>query len=184
MRTFTAEEIEFLGQALKDNGTRKVADMYRERYSAPLSQTHLRRVMQEYGLKPGKKQNVAIPVGTEKYSEYYDCIFVKTHHCDTRKIKDKKKRDYLRNLQWEMKQNVVWEKTMGCKLPKGWVVIFLDGNRMNYDQNNLYAVPIHVAGTIEKMKMHSENATIYKTALMWGQLFYEMKKSDQKGIEL
>ena len=54
-------------------------------------------------------------------------------------------------------------------------MVFLDGNRMNYNPDNLYAVPLNVAGTIEKMRMHSENAEIYKTALIWGKLYYAMK---------
>ena len=59
-------------------------------------------------------------------------------------------------------------------------VIFLDGNRMNYNPDNLYAVKMNVAGTIEKMQMHSEDKDIYKTALMWGELFYLMKKRETK----
>jgi hypothetical protein len=47
---------------------------------------------------------------------------------------------------------------------------------MNYDPDNLYAVPLQVVGTIAKMHMNSEDPDIYKTALIWGELYFELKK--------
>ena len=88
------------------------------------------------------------------------------------------KENYAKRRQnnWKLKQNLVWEQSSGKKLPWRHIVVFLDGDRMNYSPDNLCAVPLNVAGTIEKMRMHSENPTVYKTALIWGELYFKLKK--------
>ena len=131
--------------------------------------------MEQNGIKSNIGRKKFLPIGTEQYSKYYDCMIVKVwdYHIDRRKPSKENAR--LRDKNWALKQNVVWEQTNGRKLKWREVVIFLDGNRMNYEPDNLYAVPMNVAGTIEKMRMHSEDPDIYKTALVWGELYYLMK---------
>lgn len=41
--------------------------------------------------------------------------------------------------KWELKHRVVWEKTNG-EIPKGHVVIFLDGNTRNFQLDNLMCI--------------------------------------------
>lgn len=176
MRTheWTQEKIDFLREAMKTMSTRECARVFSEKFAEPLGQTHLRRMLQKYDISVSKKRNDFAPVGTERYSEYYNCMMVKVgdYHVNGEK---KEVRDRKRNANWKLKQNVVWEQTTGKTLPWRWCVIFLDGNRMNYDPANLYAVPLQVAGTIEKMRMHSESPEIYKTALIWGKLYFTLK---------
>lgn len=175
-RTFTEEQIAFVRERAHVLSTRKLAEEYTRHFGQPIGQTEVRRLMSRNGIQAtANPRNDAIPVGTEKWSDYYQCMMIKTHHVDTSGMKDKKHRDYLRNGQWQLKQNYVWEKENGKKLPWRTVVVFLDGDRRNYSPDNLYAVPLNVAGTIEKMRMHSESAEIYKTALIWGELYYALK---------
>lgn len=49
---------------------------------------------------------------------------------------------------WRLKHVVVWEKASGKRLPKGWVVMFADGDRRNFDPNNLVAVPRELVGVL------------------------------------
>ena len=174
-RIFTDEQVEFIRENIQTMSTRECARAFSEFFSEPLGQTELRRVMARNGIQSSKKRNDFAPIGTERYSEYYQCMMVKVGGYQCHKGDSRSERDYKRNANWKLKQNLVWEQANGKELPWRWVVVLLDGDRMNYNPDNLYAVPLNVAGTIEKMRMHSENAEIYKTALIWGKLYYAMR---------
>lgn len=175
-RIFTDEQVEFIRENIRDMSTRDCANAFSEFFNEPLGQTELRRVMTRNGIQASRKRNDFSPIGTERYSDYYQCIMVKVGEYRCQKGECRTERNYKRNLNWKLKQNLIWEQTNGKELPWRWVVVFLDGDRMNYSPENLYAVPLNVAGTIERMRMHSENADIYKTALIWGELYYTLKE--------
>lgn len=174
-RNFTPEQIKFIRDGIAELPTRRLAEAYTKRFCEPLGQTELRRVMKQNGIENPRKEYSQLPIGYERYSPYYDCMVVKV---DDVSVSGVKKEDYAKHRQnnWKLKQNLVWENATGKKLPWRHIVVFLDGDRMNYDPDNLYAVPLNLAGTIERMKMHSENAEIYKTSLIWGELYFQLKK--------
>lgn len=176
MRNLSDAEVAFLRNNIAKLSTRKLAEKFSEQFS-PIGQTQLRRMLAKYHISNPRKENKMLPVGTEKYSSYYDCIQIKVEEISVAGISNDKTKNKLRNKQWQLKQNYVWEKTHNRKLKYREIVIFLDGDRTNYDPDNLFAVDLNVAGTIEKMGMHSENSEIYKTALIWGQLYYALQKS-------
>lgn len=178
-RDFTPKQIEFIRNGIAELPTRRLAEAYTERFGEQLGQTELRRVMKRNGIDNPRKEYSQFPVGYERYSPYYDCVVVKVDNVSVSGIK---KEDYAKHRQnnWKLKQNLVWEQHTGKTLPWRHIVVFLDGNRMNYSPNNLYAVPLQVAGTIAKMNMMSENATINKTALMWGELFFALKSQTER----
>lgn len=181
-RLYTDQQIEFVRECM-DSGmsTRQCAKAFTDTFDEPLSQTCLRRLMDKNSIRSKNRSNAFEPIGTERYSSYYDCMMVKVGDYHLDKSKSKKENDHLRNRNWALKQNIVWEKATGRKLKWREVVIFLDGDRTNYSPENLYAVPMNVAGTIEKMRMHSEDPDIYKTALIWGELYFLLK--NQKGVK-
>lgn len=176
-RYFTPQQIEFVREGITELPTRRLAEAFTERFGEPIGQTELRRLMVRNGIENPRKEYSQLPIGYERYSTYYDCMVVKV---DDVSVSGKKKEDYAKCRQnnWKLKQNLVWEQYTGKSLPWRHIVVFLDGDRMNYNPDNLYAVPLNVAGTIEKMKMHSEDAAIYKTALTWGELYYQLKKEN------
>ena len=180
---WTQEKIDFLRESMKTMSTRECAKAFSEKFDESLGQTHLRRVMQKYDIPVSRKRNDFVPIGTERYNKYYDCMMVKVRDFHVNGEKGKM-RDRQRNANWKLKQNVVWEQATGKTLPWRWCVIFLDGNRMNYSPDNLWAVPLHVAGTVEKMRMHSDNPEIYKTALIWGELYHVLKRMNARVVDL
>ena len=178
-RTFTAEQIEFIRDGIAELPTRRLAEAYTQRFREPIGQTEIRRAMNRNGIENPRKEYSMLPIGSERYSKYYDCIMVKIANTSVAGVSSKKERAQMRAGDWALKQNVVWERTTGKKLKWRHIVVFLDGNRMNYSPENLYAVPLNVAGTIEKMHMTSEDATINKTALMWGELYFALKRRNK-----
>lgn len=175
-RTFTHEQIEWVRSNIQFMSTRECANAFSEEFSEPLGQTQLRRLMDRNGISARAQPNGHVPVGTERYSDYYKCMMVKVADSKVAGIgRGDKEFRKIRNSSWRLKQNVVWEQAHGVQLPPHHVVIFLDRNRDNYDPNNLFAVPLNVAGTITKMRMDSEDPDIYKTALIWGELYFSLK---------
>ena len=132
--------------------------------------------MKRNNIESLRTENKMLPVGTERWSDYYQCVIVKVNEYSVAGEKDRKKADYLRNKQWQLKQNFVWEQVNRKKLPWRHIVVFLDGDRKNYAPDNLYAVPLAVVGNVEKWGMHSENPEVYKTALRYGELYFSMMK--------
>lgn len=179
-RIESAQQIEWLKKNTPSMTTRQLAEQFSEVFHVPTCQTQIRRMLERHGLQASGKKKSFVPVGTEMYNDYYKCMVVKTGDYRCGKGVDRKERDRQRNKNWTLKQNLVWEKANGRKLEWREVVIFLDGDRMNYDPENLFAVPMNVAGTIERMQMHSEDKDIYKTALIWGQLFFELKNARKR----
>lgn len=160
--TFTAEERDFV-EALVTQMVpqKKIAEMYNNAFGKCIGQTQLRRMMNRSGIESVRKERTAKAIGYEYHSTYYNCMVVKVG---------------MGRSDWKLKQNLVWEKVSGKPLPIGHVVIFLDGNRQNYEPSNLHAVPLCVVGSVEKWNMHSEDAMLYKSALMYGELYFAMMK--------
>lgn len=59
--------------------------------------------------------------------------------------------------KWELKHRVIWEQHNG-PVPKNYVVIFLDGNKLNIDINNLALI------TRAELKILNQNKLIYDNA--------------------
>jgi hypothetical protein len=160
--SFTEEEKDFvLDLVNRMIPQRKIVDLFNEMFQKNIGQTQLRRMMQRAGIESVRKERVAVPIGYEYYNSYYKCMMVKVSNERT---------------GWKLKQNIVWEHENGKPLPRHHVVMFLDGDRDNYAPDNLYAVPLCVAGNVEKWQMHSEDPMIYKSALMYGELYFLMMK--------
>lgn len=79
----------------------------------------IRGRMAETTFKPGRMPHNHHPVGTEVIDNYgYHKV----------KVADPK--------SWMMKQKYIWEQHYG-KVPKGSIVVFIDGNKDNFDIDNL-----------------------------------------------
>lgn len=79
-----------------------------------------------------KKGN--IPHNTREVGEERVTVdgYVEVHVAQCRREKQ--------NDQWVLKQRLVWERHHGMPVPEGCKVIFCDGNRRNFDPENLLLV--------------------------------------------
>lgn len=71
-----------------------------------------------------------IPLGTERVSKdgYVE-------------VKVSRFRKAKANDGWRMKHHLVWEKANGRPVPPSTMIVFADGDRSNFDPDNLVAVP-------------------------------------------
>lgn len=84
-------------------------------------------------------QGQAIPVGSERISKG-GCIEVKVRRFSNRPCANK---------CWRMKHHIVWEEANGRPVPPHTVIVFADGDKRNFDPDNLVAVPRSIWVTIK-----------------------------------
>lgn len=90
------------------------------------------RVSIETEFKKGNKPHNWVPVGTER---------VKTDGYVYVKISDVRGQKYGHRINWKQKHIIIWEKAYG-PVPKGSCLIFLDGNKLNTDLDNLACITL------------------------------------------
>lgn len=71
------------------------------------------------------------PIGTEYFNKANGYTYVKINDCEG----TKSDKSFRKN--WKLKQRVVWEKANGREIPKNHIVLFLDGDKTNFDPKNL-----------------------------------------------
>ena len=76
-----------------------------------------------------------------------------------------KVRDGCLNNNWELKHRYIYGKQHG-KLPKGYKVIFADGNRRNFDPDNLIAVSSSQELILNRRKLRFEEQDLTKSGVL------------------
>lgn len=179
-REFTPEQVEFVRSNIQVMSGRKVAKAFTEHFGEPLGQTQLRRLCERNAIKNPRKEFSALPVGYERWSEYYQCYMVKVKQISVKGMKPSHERRKLRDSQWKMKQTYVWEQTHGKELPNDMIIVFLDGDRTNYNPENLYAAPLQNVGYVYRTNMNSEFAPVMKSALICADLAFALAEGMKK----
>ena len=98
--------------------------------------------------KKGQKSHNYKPVGSER--------IMKDGYCEI-KVSDTGRR-------WRPKHVLIYEKHHG-KVPKGSAVIFLDGDKRNFDIDNLYLVTRSQLAMLNKNSLIQKDAELTKTAI-------------------
>lgn len=80
---------------------------------------------------------------------------------------------------WIRLHKMIYEKHYG-KVPDGYLVVFLDGNKRNFEKENLVAIPRGCSALMTKNDFWSERAEITKTGITWCELYNELKKQGIK----
>lgn len=121
-----------------------------------------KREIRYKGYNPNKAQAMGskIPIGAE---------YVKPDGMVLVKVKPNK---------WEYKQRYIYEQYHKVELPKEIMVVFLDGDRTNFDINNLMAVSTPEYNCIKNKDLLSNNGMVTKTALLSARLHYKVKEKE------
>lgn len=103
--------------------------------------------------KKGQKPHNYKPVGSERVNGdgYVDV-----------KIADPNK--------WKAKHRLLWEKENG-PIPKGHVIIFGDGNRRNFQQDNLILVSKSQLAILNKNKLIKDNADLTRVGVVIADIY-------------
>jgi hypothetical protein len=106
------------------------------------------------------------PVGTERVNgdDYVDI-----------KIADPNK--------WRSKHLLVWEQHHGRPLPKGCAVIFGDGNRRNFDPDNLILVSRGQLAVLNRRRLIQNDADLTRSAILVADLISKTHQRERKTKE-
>lgn len=106
--------------------------------------------------KKGQKPHNYMPVGSERINTegYIDV-----------KIADPKK--------WRAKHHIIWEQLHG-PIPKGHVVIFGDGNKLNLDPNNLILITNKQLLMMNRNNLIQKDADLTRTAVIIADLYQKI----------
>lgn len=113
--------------------------------------------------KKGQKSHNYKPVGSERIT--------KDGYCEI-KVSDTGRR-------WKSKHVLIYEKHHG-KVPRGSVVIFLDGDKRNFDIDNLHLVTRGQLAMLNKNNLIQKDADLTKTAINVVDLMKKISAMEKK----
>lgn len=87
------------------------------------------------------------------------------------------------NIKWVGKHNLIWEEHYG-KVPQGSVIIFADGDKRNFDINNLICVSRYELLVLNKNNLIKKYSNLTKSGVLVAKLYIkvnEVKKAKRGG---
>lgn len=79
------------------------------------------------------------------------------------------------NPNFKLKKEIIWESIYGNK-PEGYVIVFLDTNKQNFNIENLYCIPRKIALMLGKNKWWTEDRDLTLAAIKWCELYYAIRR--------
>ena len=172
---FTKEEKEFIKQNAKGLWDEELAKLFNERFNKNKNANNMHeikwRLKVDSGLRghkwtketaPSYKEKKGPrwqPIGTEHKSEYDGYTYVKIAEPN----------------KWIRKQRYIYEKFIG-PIPQDCYIIFADGNKENFNLDNLIAVSKSVRSTAVAGHLLFKNKELTETGLLVAKLINKSKK--------
>jgi hypothetical protein len=133
-----------------------------------------RRFGHKFGHSGGKQAGfgssvTAAPIGAERWKGGY--LYVKVAN---KPLPKNFTTNELRE-NWVAKHRLLWERENG-KIPKNGIVVFLDGDRSNFNANNLYCTSRKVTAFMMRNGWFSSNPEVTLTAIKWCELTMAINK--------
>lgn len=137
----------------------------RSKYAYFITKSQLRQYLskrkiryKDYNENKAQKMGLDKPIGSE-YAKPDGMVLVKI-------AKDK----------WEYKQRYLYEQYHNIELPTYTMVIFLDGDKTNFDINNLMAVESREYNFCRNKGILSKEGEVTKTSMLAARLHYKAKE--------
>jgi len=131
---------------------RELSEAINERFNLSTSRLSIQALRRYYGIIKGRDKWKPYPLLTEITDERG---YVKI------KISNDKKPG---NKNWILKHTYLYEQAHG-KVPKGYNVIFLDGNKNNFSLDNLAVVSDDEQIRLSKLKLRFSDPTLTQTGI-------------------
>ena len=129
---------------------------------------HIKRNVNAGVFVKGKTKTKTYEIGTER--EYDGYIWVKYNDI----YHEGKATSKMFLMNWMPKQRYVYEQHHG-KIPADYIVVFLDGNKNNFDIDNLYCMPRKINMIMNQNRWFTDSREHTLTAIKWCELFYAMR---------
>lgn len=163
------EEEEFLLKECPNHMVKEVVEMFKEKFNKETTINQITVFKKKHNIKTdgrfkkGQSSYNTKPIGTETivYEKDKKQVFVK-----------------VGENHWERKQKYIYEQHYG-KLPEDSIIMFLDGDRDNFDIKNLIALTRHESNIMAGMNIFTKNKEINKTAIELSRLKAKAKEMEE-----
>lgn len=175
-REYTQEEENFLRENRNDMPMKKLHRLFCERFSE-VGYYALKCKVQRMGITVDDRDKFSTelaeksrkPVGTEHKRSGYTIVKVSDEVGKSGSHEAERK-------NWKLKQIVMWEKYHRQSVPPKHQVVFLNGDKEDYSEGNLVAVPLKYMPMMNRNHWLEGDEEVTKTALKYCELFYEVNK--------
>lgn len=193
MHIWSDKEKEYLERIVEGNSYKKILELMNNKFEYKFSMNQITGAIKRYNLTTGRtgrfeKGRVSWNKGTKGLTSANKTSFKKgitppnyrqvgseriTIDGYTEvKVKDPNK--------WRLKQQIIWEAHNG-EIPKGSTVIFADGNKLNFDIQNLLLVTRKQLLTLNRYGLIKQDAELTKTGINIADLISKINEV-KKGI--
>lgn len=152
---YSEEKVKFLQDNVKGISLKELTIRFNKKFNSSLSEDEIARMKRKLKLTSGidtrfKKGQVSWNKGRKMSPEQYDkckkTMFQKGNLSNARPVGDERINlegyTYIKIMQpnkWKLKHRVLWEEKYGA-IPKGYNLIFADGDKGNFNLDNLILV--------------------------------------------
>lgn len=133
---WTKDKLEWL-ESQSFNDKRDLLKAFNEKYNANIKLDQLTHIAYLYNIQIPDKQRIYKPQGSIMYTK---------HNIPQVKIKD---RVYMSMHRY------LYEKYHDVKLNDNDMIVFLDGNKNNFDKENLYKITQNINGIMQSNNLHN-----------------------------
>lgn len=188
---YTPEQVRFLEENIKGRSRREVWELFNARFETNLSLGQITGAIKNRGLtngldarfKPGQRGYICpkgrrLSQATEfkKGNRPWNYQPVGTERVNSDGYVDVKVADP--NI-WKQKHHLIWEAVNG-PLPKGHMLIFGDGNKLNVTLDNLILVTLAQNARLNCYKLRQNDAELTRTAVVLADLKSKIKRTSRK----
>ena len=175
---WTKEEIEYLKEITPGHHHKEILDLMNEKFEYEFGLKQVTGAIKRYGLTTGrtgyfKKGSDPWNKGTKGLTGPNKTSFKKgrmpQNHKPIGSERIDNKEGYIKIKigepdKWELKHKFIYEKYYG-EVKEDEVIMFLDGNKTNFNIENLYKVSRHQLLLLNKNKLIYENAELTKLGI-------------------
>ena len=182
---WTEEQVEWVRTHARSYTKKELVRLFRERFAVDITFHSLEHLYNRYDILP-ENRGLHMTAGernpfTQKRPIGAECksggkIYVKVGNS----VISGGEHSYKDGGNWIEKKRYIYEQHFGM-IPENYGVIHLDGNKENFDPENLYAVSRRVNILMSANNWWSEDPILTLTAIKWCELFYVLRKMQEKG---
>ena len=188
---YSEEKVKFLKDNVKGISLKELTTRFNKKFECNLSEEIIARMKRKLKLTSGidtrfKKGQVSWNKGRKMSPEQYEkckkTMFQKGNLSNARPVGDERidvdGYTYIKTKQpnkWELKHRVLWEEKYGT-IPKGYNLIFADGNRQNLDLDNLILISNAELFIINQNGLYKQDKELTKTGANIAKLISKINK--------
>lgn len=165
MKTYSDELIQYIEKNRMKYNVNKLCEMIHNEFGKTITPKALRKYFYRHNLEY-KKQ----------LCRRWNCIIAKPIGSESNPDKNGLVRIKVSEKQWVYKQRYIYEQHYG-KIPKGYKVVFLNGDKTDYSIENLAIAPSKDVFIMYRQELNSTNAEATKLGLQVIQL---INKTNEK----